>query len=143
MNYYIFPIFYDLLIRSEDMEFLPQIQNTTQSLLSYSIQLLPIRSRFDSLPDIGSDLPIPNFFIQKRSAEVFLFLFLFFKIHRKATVPESLQASACSFIKKETLAQVFSSEFYEISKKSFFTEHLRATASIHSNILVPQCQTCG
>ena len=26
-----------------------------------------------------------------------------------------LQASACKFIKKETLAQVFSSEFYEIS----------------------------
>ena len=31
---------------------------------------------------------------------------------------------ACSFIKKETLAQVFSCEFCEISKKTFFTEHL-------------------
>ena len=29
-------------------------------------------------------------------------------------------ASACNFIKKETLAQVFSSEFYEIFKNSFF-----------------------
>ena len=29
------------------------------------------------------------------------------------------------FIKKETLAQTFSCEFYEISKNTFFTEHLR------------------
>ena len=28
------------------------------------------------------------------------------------------------FIKKETLAQVFSCEFYEISKNTFFIEHL-------------------
>ena len=35
----------------------------------------------------------------------------------------------CNFIKKETLAQVFSCEFCEISKNTFFTEHLRATTS--------------
>ena len=35
----------------------------------------------------------------------------------------------CNFIKKETLAQVFSCEFCEISKKTFFKEHLGATAS--------------
>ena len=33
------------------------------------------------------------------------------------------------FFNKETLAQVFSCEFYEISKKTFFTEHLWTTAS--------------
>ena len=33
------------------------------------------------------------------------------------------------FIKKETLAQVFSCEFYEICKNTFFTEHLWTTAS--------------
>ena len=38
-----------------------------------------------------------------------------------------LQASGCNFIKKETLAQVFSCEFCEISKNIFFTEHLWAT----------------
>ena len=32
-------------------------------------------------------------------------------------------------LKKETLAQVFSCEFCEIFKSTFFTEHLRATAS--------------
>ena len=37
---------------------------------------------------------------------------------------------ACNFIKKETLAQVFSCEFCEISKNTFFTEHLYTTASI-------------
>ena len=36
---------------------------------------------------------------------------------------------ACNFIKKETLAQVFSCEFCEISKNTFFTEHLWAAAS--------------
>ena len=41
-----------------------------------------------------------------------------------------LQASASNFIEKETLAQVFSSEFSEISKNKFLTEHLCATASV-------------
>ena len=40
-----------------------------------------------------------------------------------------LQAEACNFITKETLAQVFSCEFSEISKNTFFTEHIRTTAS--------------
>ena len=36
----------------------------------------------------------------------------------------------CNFIKIVTLVQVFSCEFYEISKNTFFTEQLRATASV-------------
>ena len=32
------------------------------------------------------------------------------------------------FIKKEALAQVFSCEFWEIFKNTFFTEHVWATA---------------
>ena len=36
---------------------------------------------------------------------------------------------ACNFIKKETLAQVFSCVFCEISKNILFTGHLWATAS--------------
>ena len=35
-----------------------------------------------------------------------------------------LQVSACNFIKKETLAQVFYCEFCEIFESTFFTEHL-------------------
>ena len=40
-----------------------------------------------------------------------------------------LKTSACNFIKKETLAQVFSCEFCEISNNTLFTEHLWTTAS--------------
>ena len=40
-----------------------------------------------------------------------------------------LQLEVCNFIKKETLAQVFSCEFCEISKNIFFKKHLRVTAS--------------
>ena len=36
----------------------------------------------------------------------------------------------CNFIKKETLAHVFSCESCEISKNTFFAEHLRVTASL-------------
>ena len=35
-----------------------------------------------------------------------------------------LRTQACNFIKKETLALVFSCEFCEIYKNTFFTEHL-------------------
>ena len=38
----------------------------------------------------------------------------------------------CNFIKIETLAQVFSCEFCEISKNTFFAEHVWATASVSS-----------
>ena len=38
---------------------------------------------------------------------------------------------ACNFIKKETLAQVFSCEFCEISKNTFFTEHLQIITSLN------------
>ena len=37
----------------------------------------------------------------------------------RASFLMKLQASACNFIKKETLAQVFSCEFCEISKNTF------------------------
>ena len=44
--------------------------------------------------------------------------------------------------KKETLAQVFSSEFHKIFKKAFFTEHLWVSASgnltISANIKISQ-----
>ena len=41
----------------------------------------------------------------------------------------TLLRKSWNFIKKETLAQVFSCEFCEISKKTSFTEHLRTTPS--------------
>ena len=41
---------------------------------------------------------------------------------------------ACNFIKKVTLAQVFSCEFSEIFKNTFLTEYLWATTSDDRNI---------
>ena len=38
--------------------------------------------------------------------------------------------AACNFVKKETLAELFSCEFCQISKRNFFAEHLWMTASI-------------
>ena len=45
----------------------------------------------------------------------------FHKIYMKTPVPESLfsEAESCNFIKKETLAQVFSCEFCKIAKNTF------------------------
>ena len=40
-----------------------------------------------------------------------------------------LLVSACNFIKKGALAKLFSCEFCETSKNTFFTEHLWTTAS--------------
>ena len=42
---------------------------------------------------------------------------------------EHYLSEAYNFMKKETLAQVFSCEFYDISKNTFFREHLWTTAS--------------
>ena len=57
--------------------------------------------------------------------------------HRRCSVRKgNSQENICArvsflknFMKKETLAQVFSCEFCEISKNTFFTEHLWAAAS--------------
>ena len=52
-------------------------------------------------------------------------------------------------MKKETLAQVFSCEFCKISKNTFFTEHLRTTASEYNkanenwSLESVQNQTCA
>ena len=41
----------------------------------------------------------------------------------------SLEPAACNLIKKGTLAQLFSSELIKDFQRSYFTDHLRATAS--------------
>ena len=47
--------------------------------------------------------------------------------------------AACNFIKKDTLAQVFSCEFCEIAKNTFFTEHVWATASFTHELSFKCC----
>ena len=56
---------------------------------------------------------------------------IFLEILQKFTGKRLCQSPILiKFIKKETLAQVFPCEFCEISKNTFFTEHLWATASV-------------
>ena len=50
--------------------------------------------------------------------------------HRRCFVRKGVLINSCNFIKKETLTQVFSCEFCEISKNTFSTQHLWTTASI-------------
>ena len=57
--------------------------------------------------------------------------FLFYILH----CSKAKELQACNFFKKETLRQLFSSEFCEISKSTFFTEHIWATASKKELIL--------
>ena len=49
--------------------------------------------------------------------------------HQRCSVKSGVLPKACNFIKKESLAQVFSCEFWKISKKTYFIEHLLTTAS--------------
>ena len=53
-----------------------------------------------------------------------------------------LQVEACNFIRKEALAQLFSCEFCKISKNTFFTEHLWATASTCSYYILMYKYEC-
>ena len=70
--------------------------------------------------------------VEKQPPEAFckkMCCWKFHKIHRKTPMPKTLLKKrlwpqACNFIKKETLVQVFSCEFCEISKNTFFTEHI-------------------
>ena len=53
-----------------------------------------------------------------------------------------ISSLTCNFIKKE--AQVFSCEFCEISKNTFFTEHLLTSVSVISLLLIwKQQRLCG
>ena len=55
---------------------------------------------------------------------------------KKGVLPKS-----CNFIKKESLALVFSGEFCEISKKTYFIEDLLATASGMRGTVVSEAYT--
>ena len=65
----------------------------------------------------------------------------FRKTHRKTHVAESLFYTVAglrpaTLLKKETLTQVLPCEFYVIFKSTFFTEHLRTTASTFHMIII-------
>ena len=49
---------------------------------------------------------------------------------------------ACDFIKKETLAQVFSCEFYEISKNTFFYRTPLMDTCVFGNVTSSNTRKC-
>ena len=55
---------------------------------------------------------------------------VFLEISQNSQENPCCRPEACNFVKTETLVQMFSCEFCEISKNTFFTEHFRATASV-------------
>ena len=75
--------------------------------------------------------PLEN--ICERVPYIFQRFFLFFRNTRTITrkqppdvfCKKSCRPETCNFIKKETLAQVFSCEFCKIVKNTFLAEHLR------------------
>ena len=70
---------------------------------------------------------VDNFMFQLIAFDFLLFAKIY---HKRSTNPNSRsRPKACNFIKKETLTQVFSCEFCEISRSTFFIKHLRTTAS--------------
>ena len=77
-----------------------------------------------------------SIYLQKQPPEVFCkkhFLKNFAKFtgkHMCQSLFFNKVAGGLHFIKKETLAHVFSFQFCEISKNTFFTEHLWTTASL-------------
>ena len=88
--------------------------------------------------------------VHQNISTVFLFLMetLFYqncvRIRVKALFVELIfgsihQTLGLHFIKKESLGQVFSCEFWEISRNTFFTEHIWKTASQFCN----KCLTQG
>ena len=63
-----------------------------------------------------------------------------FFLSMRQTIPagcqlDILKPQTCNFNKKGTLAQVFSCEYREILKNTFFTEHFWTTTSVYLSVI--------
>ena len=80
-----------------------------------------------------AELSLPSTFFLNEFWNSQVFTHFNLKINFSFAIIESIAATLLKFInifiKRETLAQVLSCEFCEISKYNFFTEHLWKTAS--------------
>ena len=106
---------------------------TSRPTITISISLEVRTQHLHDIFDSVVTCNVPNKSIQKQPLEEFckkICSWKFRKIHRKTPVPVP-EPQACNFFKKETLAQVFSCEFCEDSKNTFFIEHIWATASVN------------
>ena len=55
-------------------------------------------------------------------------------LYKSISLTLNTEAVACNFIEKETLAQVFSCEFYEIFKNNFFYRITPVAAPVNKNM---------
>ena len=88
--------------------------NTTKNLVQASVFSLPRSSR-------------PEVFCKK----IFLEISKNSQENTCARASFLIKSQACSFIKKDALAQVFSCEFYEIFKNTFFHRTPLVATSVH------------
>ena len=103
-------------------------------VLNPNLEYILSTKRFGDDPSFQS---IKKLFSLKQPPEVFYkekCSYKFRKIHRKTPVPEFHFNIKLQLYKKEILAQVFSCEFCEISKNTFFTEHLWTANSVQRNL---------
>ena len=100
--------------------------------LSYEHEnnILRLKSRFDSLEISNHDQKNPS--LRSSHSRCFVRKGVLRNFARKTSVPSQF-FNKLFFIKKEALTQVFSGEFCEISKNTFFTERLQKTASLFYN----------
>ena len=92
---------------------------------------------------VNTHMRMWQIFLQKQPPEVFCKKSVlrnftkFTEIHLCQRLFFNKVAGLRSLIRKETLAQVFSCKFCEISKKNFFTEDLRTTTASVSTSSLP------
>ena len=103
--------------------------SSLSSFLSYISAYSPWHYILDIVEKVYPTLIFAKFYPEAaiRRCSVKKVFLKILQIYRKTPAPES---EACNFIKKGTLAQMFSCEFCEILKKPFLTEHLRCSTSV-------------
>ena len=75
---------------------------------------------------------IAVFYLQKQPPEMFYKKGVL-EISQNSQENTCVKPQACDFIKKVTLAQLFSCKFHEISKNTLFAEHLLTTPSVSNS----------
>ena len=103
----------------------------------------PCQTKSLSLFSYKASSQIPDrFFSHRRCSYKRKCSYKFRKISLENTCARvSATGQACNIIKKETLAQLFSYEFCEISKNIFSIEHLQTTASGLNAIILSNIQS--
>ena len=105
------------------------IQGLVDSFSSFWLVLVPFRSFYIVLGRFSSWFQLVLEGFSSFQVVPHLSKYRYQRWYMKKSVRRNFTKFTENFIKKETLAHVFSCEFCEISKNTFFTENLQTTAS--------------